>query len=116
MADQRLDIAFLNSVIRELHKYGFKFEYIVPLYNENYIQFKLIRETLNNTQPTVMTIKSNGNITFSVDRNSPIPNISATQTLYTASSKFKGWTRISCGYKSIFTFFSQLGPSIALYL
>lgn len=116
MAEQQLlDIAFFNKVMRQLSGY-FELKYIPPLYNDDYIQFELHKPILNNPNPTIITIKSNGRITFTVDRNVDIPNISATQSRYSASAKFKGWTRISCGHKSIDTFFDELGANIANYL
>lgn len=116
MAEQRLlDIAFFNKVMRKLSEY-FELKYIPPLYNDDYIQFELHKEQLNNPNPTVITIKSNGRITFTVNRKPNIPKISATQTEYSASAKYKGWTRISCGHKSIDTFFAELGSDIAYYL
>lgn len=115
MTEQQLDIAFFNKIMRTLSNY-FELTYIPPLYNDDYIQFELHKQVLNNPKPTIITIKSNGRITFTVNRGVNIPNISATQSRYTASEKFKGWTRISCGHKSIDTFFSELGANIENYL
>ena len=112
---QLLDIAFFNKVMRKLSDH-FELRYIPPLYNDDYIQFELLKPILNNPKPTIVTIKSNGRITFTVNRSVDIPNISATQSRYSSSTKYKGWTRISSGPKSIDSFFNEIGPNIANYL
>lgn len=116
MSEQSLlDINLFNKVMRELNKY-FTLKYLPPLYNDDYIQFELHKEIMNNPNPTIITIKSNGRITFTVDRKINIPNISATQSEYTGTGNYKGCLRISCGHKSIDTFFTELGSDIASYL
>lgn len=113
---KRLDIEFFNKVMRRLSEY-FQLQYIPPLYSDEYIQFELIRKSFSrNQKPTIITIKSNKRITFTVDCKPNIPKISATQTKYSASEKYKGWTRISCGEKSIDTFLEEMDSDIPKYL
>lgn len=110
----KLDIAYWNDVMEGLGQY-YDIRHIKPLYGKEYIQFELIKEPLSNSKPTVVTIKSNKRIVFSVDckqnankLQKELQNIGINQTIYKRSPEFKGRVRIVCGHKQIDRFLGQL--------
>lgn len=111
----KLEVTYVNSILRELGKY-FAFEYSEPTYGDDYIEIKLIKYPLNNSEPTVVSIRNNNVVVFSVNCKPNIPNLPVKQSEYTRATRFgTGWTKITCNKDNIMKVLAQL-PTLSTYI